>query len=323
MGFQRGGNIVERPEDGIIFLDIIQEFWKHQFVDCNIISFWGALDSIVPRESALLGYPTHQEAVVKLNADHSTIFKFGPSQRDQVNFKIVRRNIKNLYEMALQQTRLATLATGFSSQNFSLRRIRPRNLAAEDLDSRSISLSASASPPPSLKPSRKPSSTNLSAIQARIIRFTFHQTTLITVLLLFGVISGMMLAFAMQQMRKTVCNPRLDMLLTDDGFWTLMSQLFLQGLAIYCTLCPVVLDREQKIPVAEFWFKVLLAVSLVTAIVAAVVYAWSWKAATVLSFVSGFAQVIAAAQLAASLGPDDKSTFSRTKTFNIEDDYVR
>lgn len=40
----------------------------------------------------------------------------------------------------------------------------------------------------------------------------------------------------------------------------------------------------------------------VTSIVAAAVYAWSWEVATVLSFVSVFAIVIPAAQLAASLG---------------------
>jgi hypothetical protein len=130
----------------------------------------------------------------------------------------------------------------------------------------------------------------------------------------------MMIVIAVQQTREPSCDPCLDTLPTDDGFWALLSQLFLQVLSIYCTLYPVVANCERKIPIANFWFMVLLAVSFMTAIGAVVAYAWSWKIATVLAFASGFVQVITAGQLAASLDPDDKKrAVLRAGTFKMED----
>lgn len=132
----------------------------------------------------------------------------------------------------------------------------------------------------------------------------------------------MMIAIAVLQTRETSCNPSLDTLHTDDGFWTLLGQLFLQVLSLYCTLYPVIHNHGQKIHVAKFWFMVLLSVSFMTSIGAVVAYAWSWKLATVLSFGSGFAQVISAGQLAASLDLDDgKRRFSKTRTFNMDSDH--
>jgi hypothetical protein len=43
-----------------------------------------------------------QESVVKLNANHSGVCKFGTSQVDQDNFKIARSNIKDLYKNAIK-----------------------------------------------------------------------------------------------------------------------------------------------------------------------------------------------------------------------------
>ncbi|EFQ29408.1 uncharacterized protein GLRG_04552 [Colletotrichum graminicola M1.001] len=93
--------------------------------------------------------------------------------------------------------------------------------------------------------------------------------------------------------------------LRDDGFWVLLSQLFLQVLSIYCTVYPVVLNKDLELSIAGFWFWASLAASFATTVTAAVAYPWSWQVATVLSFTSSFAQVIPAGQLAASLGPDD------------------
>jgi hypothetical protein len=39
---------------------------------------------------------------VKLNAHHSSICKFGTAQADQDNFKLVRINVQDLYERALE-----------------------------------------------------------------------------------------------------------------------------------------------------------------------------------------------------------------------------
>jgi hypothetical protein len=75
VGFQKGDDVVETLKDGSIFSDIMQEHWRHQLLKYDIISFWGALDSvslgafmefthvliiglqIVPRESARFGMP--------------------------------------------------------------------------------------------------------------------------------------------------------------------------------------------------------------------------------------------------------------------------
>lgn len=46
--------------------------------------------------------PGDRENVVKLNADHSGVCKFGPSLEDQDNFKLVRSNLKDLYKNALK-----------------------------------------------------------------------------------------------------------------------------------------------------------------------------------------------------------------------------
>lgn len=53
--------------------------------------------------------PGDHENVVKLNADHSGVCKFGPSQTDQDNFKLVRSNVKDLYKHALSVGRLSII----------------------------------------------------------------------------------------------------------------------------------------------------------------------------------------------------------------------
>lgn len=63
----------------------------------------------MPRESARFGMPGDRENVVKLNADHSAVCKFGPSQTDQDNFKLVRGNIRDLYKKALKTRELSSM----------------------------------------------------------------------------------------------------------------------------------------------------------------------------------------------------------------------
>jgi hypothetical protein len=53
--------------------------------------------------------PGDRENVVKLNADHSRVCKFGPSQTDQDNFKLVQSNIRDLYKNALKNSELIAL----------------------------------------------------------------------------------------------------------------------------------------------------------------------------------------------------------------------
>jgi len=53
--------------------------------------------------------PGNHENIVKLNADHSGVCKFGPSLEDQDNFKLVRGNMKDLYKNALETSELSVL----------------------------------------------------------------------------------------------------------------------------------------------------------------------------------------------------------------------
>jgi hypothetical protein len=115
--------------------DIMQEHWRHQLWKYDIISFWGALDSvslrpctnlahsliistfqIVPAKNARFGLPGDRENVVKLNADHSGVCKFGPNQTDQDNFELVRGNIRDLYKNALKKSELSAIPSIVSQE---------------------------------------------------------------------------------------------------------------------------------------------------------------------------------------------------------------
>jgi hypothetical protein len=46
MGFQKGDDVLETLKNGSIFSDIMKEHWRHQLLKYDIVSFWGALDSV-------------------------------------------------------------------------------------------------------------------------------------------------------------------------------------------------------------------------------------------------------------------------------------
>jgi hypothetical protein len=56
----------------------------------------------VPRESSRIGLPGDKEHIVVLNGDHNGICRFGSSQADEDNLKIVQGNISDLYKAALK-----------------------------------------------------------------------------------------------------------------------------------------------------------------------------------------------------------------------------
>ncbi|KZL67693.1 NB-ARC domain-containing protein, partial [Colletotrichum tofieldiae] len=116
-GFQKGDDVLEVLKQGSIFSDIMNEHWRHQLLQYNIVSFWGGFDNIVPRESARLGIPGDRENVVRLDADHSTVCKFGGTQSEQDNFKRVRSNIKDMYKKALQQSELNAVTIPVGSES--------------------------------------------------------------------------------------------------------------------------------------------------------------------------------------------------------------
>lgn len=103
-GLQQGDDVIEVLRKGNMFSSIMEDHWRHLVDNFHVVTFWGGLDKIVPRESACLGLPGVRENVVKLNADHRDVCKFGPGPVDQDNLKLVQSNIKDLYQKALKKT---------------------------------------------------------------------------------------------------------------------------------------------------------------------------------------------------------------------------
>ncbi|KAM0439935.1 hypothetical protein ACHAPT_001034 [Fusarium lateritium] len=97
----KGDNILEALKEGSMFSDLMHEHWKHRLLEYPIVSFWGTLDMIVPRESTSFGLPGKHENVVSLQATHGGVCKFGTSLQDRDNFKLVQANIQDLYDSAI------------------------------------------------------------------------------------------------------------------------------------------------------------------------------------------------------------------------------
>lgn len=45
-GFQKGDDVLETLKRGSIFLETMQEHWRHQLLKYDILSFWGAKDNV-------------------------------------------------------------------------------------------------------------------------------------------------------------------------------------------------------------------------------------------------------------------------------------
>jgi hypothetical protein len=61
---------------------------------------------IVSKESATFGLAGSRENIIRLEANHSDICRFGDSQQDQDNFEIVKGNIEELYLGAINGGKL-------------------------------------------------------------------------------------------------------------------------------------------------------------------------------------------------------------------------
>ncbi|KAL2689915.1 hypothetical protein Neosp_003979 [[Neocosmospora] mangrovei] len=119
LGFQKGDNILETLKEGSMFSDLMHEHWKQRLLEYPIVSFWGALDTlsevslipiqVVPRESTSFGLPGKHENVVSLQASHGGVCKFGASQQDRDNFKLVQANIHDLYDSAIANGELVAV----------------------------------------------------------------------------------------------------------------------------------------------------------------------------------------------------------------------
>ncbi|KAK7995937.1 hypothetical protein PG991_015404 [Apiospora marii] len=103
--WQKGQGVMEALERGNLFEDVLMEHRRHQLPDYDIVSFWGASDTVVPRESSRLYLSGRNENVVMLNADHGGVCKFDDSQESLDNLDIVRFNISEVYTKALKKHR--------------------------------------------------------------------------------------------------------------------------------------------------------------------------------------------------------------------------
>lgn len=63
----------------------------------------------MPRESACLSSRGDRENVIELDADHSGVCKFGESQAEQDNLKLVRANLQDLYKRTLKDCKFTRL----------------------------------------------------------------------------------------------------------------------------------------------------------------------------------------------------------------------
>ena len=59
---------------------------------------------MVSKESATFGLPGKREMIVRLDADHGTLCRFGNSQVDQDNLERVKSNIGELYKCVIRGT---------------------------------------------------------------------------------------------------------------------------------------------------------------------------------------------------------------------------
>ncbi|KAF5984893.1 hypothetical protein FCOIX_2371 [Fusarium coicis] len=99
LGHETRGDLVVSLQTGSAFSEL--ESWKHQALDYDTVSFWGSSDTVVSRSSVSHGLPGDIAKIVELDANHRGICKFGNTNKDQWNFKLVVGNIKHLYELAI------------------------------------------------------------------------------------------------------------------------------------------------------------------------------------------------------------------------------
>ncbi|SCO86051.1 uncharacterized protein FRV6_10178 [Fusarium oxysporum] len=101
LGLRAEDDVVKTLQTATIFSEL--ESWKHQVLEYDIVSFWGSSDTVVSRECASLGLPGDIAKIVELNASHRELCKFGTTDRDQYNLKIVVANIRRLFKIAIEK----------------------------------------------------------------------------------------------------------------------------------------------------------------------------------------------------------------------------
>ena len=129
-----------------------------------------------------------------------------------------------------------------------------------------------------------------------IVVFCLRQSTVQSLTFLAAILSAIMIGFSVMQTRPHECETQAGSF--DDGFWALLSQLFAQAMSLYCTIIPILRDRDMMMPASWFWAST--GVSLVTSVLAPVLYAFgiSWRATALVNYASGATALLASLLLA-------------------------
>ncbi|MCJ1328867.1 hypothetical protein MMC10_005544 [Thelotrema lepadinum] len=126
--------------------------------------------------------------------------------------------------------------------------------------------------------------------------FCLRQSTVQSLTFLAAILGALMIGFSVMQTRPSECETQAGSF--DDGFWALLSQLFTQAMSLYCTIIPILRDRDMMMPASWFWAST--GISLVTSVLAPILYALgiSWRATALVNYASGATALLASLLLA-------------------------
>lgn len=111
------------------------------------------------------------------------------------------------------------------------------------------------------------------------------------IVLMFAIAGAVTIAIAAKECSASGSGP-----VVDSNFWSTLSQALVGLAGLYCIIIPIL--RRDKMKASDpRTFKVLLALSLATAVVSVIVYPFQTQASLVLAFVSSLTQLAATLQL--------------------------
>lgn len=119
------------------------------------------------------------------------------------------------------------------------------------------------------------------------------QSSLWALSILFTAVSGIMIGLSITQSRPAQSQPSPSD--WDDGFWALLSQMFLQTLSLYILIVPLL--RDKNFPVRRFWFCLSVVTSACMSILSPALYGMSWKVSALTTYVAGVSSLITSTQL--------------------------
>lgn len=113
-------DIMEALKKGSLFSHTLQDQWRHQLDQYQIVTFYEGIgdvkafitaidvgcanaQQVVPQHSATLGLPGDRESQIRIQAKHGDLCRFDPDVvMDERNYELVEGNVLELCEMASQ-----------------------------------------------------------------------------------------------------------------------------------------------------------------------------------------------------------------------------